>query len=69
VEPDSILHEARRALFRAGVRRGFVTLAEIEAQLPSSSMTSAERWLLYFSLNAIGVEIRGAGLSLASEAG
>jgi hypothetical protein len=40
------------------MRRGFVTVSEIALRLPPETMTSAERWLLYYSLNAIGVEIR-----------
>jgi len=67
VEPDSsLLHEARRSLFCAGVRRGFVTLDEIEQALPMSSMSSAERWLLHYCLNAIGVEIRPSVGALAA---
>jgi hypothetical protein len=59
VELDSsFLHEARRSLFSSGIRRGFVTVEEIEQALPPGSMSSAERWLLYYSLGAIGVEIR-----------
>jgi len=59
LEP-SLLHEARRRLFSAGIRRGYVTTAEIDRALPLTSMSAAERWLLYYSLNAIGVEIRQA---------
>ena len=46
-----------------------MTIAEIDEALPLSSMTSAERWLLYYSLNAIGVEIREGSrvLEIASE--
>jgi len=59
VEPESsFLHEARRSLFSSGVRRGFVTIEEIDRALPLKSMSSAERWLLYYSLSSIGVEIR-----------
>jgi hypothetical protein len=59
VEPESsFLHEARRSLFSVGVRRGFVTIEEIDRAFPLRSMSSAERWLLYYSFNAIGVEIR-----------
>ena len=70
MEPDSsLLHEARRSLFSSGFRRGFVTIDEIDEALPLRSMSSAERWLLYYSLNAIGVEIRGDSrvLEAASE--
>jgi len=74
---SSFLHEARRSLFSSGVRRGFVTLDEIELATPLSTMSSAERWLLFYSLNAIGVEIRsgtheysgGESLEAASEIG
>jgi hypothetical protein len=68
---SSLLHEARRSLFSSGVRRGFVTVEEIDRALPLTSTSSAERWLLYYSLNAVGVEIRlGSGArDAASELG
>jgi len=70
VESDSsLLHEARRGLFSAGVRRGFVTAEEIERAVPLKSTSSAERWLLYYSLNAIGVEIRLGSRALRSDPG
>jgi hypothetical protein len=52
-------HEARKKLFARGVRRGWVTLEEIEAALPEGALTPSERWLLFYSLRAAGVEIRG----------
>ncbi len=51
-------HEARKALFRVGIRRGILTVAEIERALPAGTLSPSERWLLYFSLRAAGVEIR-----------
>jgi hypothetical protein len=67
VESDSsFLHEARRSLFSTGVRRGFVTIEEVDRALPMSSTSSAERWLLFYSLNAIGVEIRRGSAALES---
>jgi hypothetical protein len=51
-------HQARKALFRAGIRRGWLELAEIERALPPASLSPAERWLLLYSLRAAGVEIR-----------
>ena len=35
-----------------------MTVGEIDRAVPLKSMSSAERWLLYYSLNAIGVEVR-----------
>ncbi|MHB8417225.1 MAG: hypothetical protein ACYDCL_04055 [Myxococcales bacterium] len=52
-------HRARKRLFAQGLRRRYVTVDEIENALPSGSLTAAERWLLYYSLRAAGVEIRG----------
>ena len=50
-------HKARKALFTKGIRRGFLTLAEIDDALPAGSLTDAERWLLFYSLHAARVEI------------
>jgi hypothetical protein len=62
VKPGSESHEARKALFQLGIRRGNLTLAEIDRALPPGSLSPAERWLLFFSLRAAGVEIRdGSG--------
>ncbi|HUB10283.1 MAG TPA: hypothetical protein VMB50_24980 [Myxococcales bacterium] len=52
-------HRARKRLFAQGLRRRWVTVEEIEEALPAGSLTAAERWLLYYSLRAAGVEIRG----------
>lgn len=51
-------HKARKALFTRGLRRGFLTLDEIDEALPAGSLTDAERWLLFYSLHASRVEIR-----------
>ena len=51
-------HRARKELFQRGIRRGTLTVQEIERALPEGSLTDAERWLLYYSLRASGVEIR-----------
>ena len=51
-------HGARKALFARGIRRGFLSLDEIDEALPSGSLTDAERWLLFYSLRAARVEIR-----------
>lgn len=57
--------EARKALFRQGIRRGHLSLDEIERALPPGSLSPAERWLLHYSLRAAGVEIRdGEGASV-----
>lgn len=54
-------HEARKALFQLGIRRGHLSLDEIDRALPSGSLSPAERWLLFYSLRAAGVEIRDRG--------
>jgi hypothetical protein len=51
-------HKARKALFARGIRRGFLSLDEIDEALPSGSLTDSERWLLFYSLRAARVEIR-----------
>ncbi len=50
-------HEARKALFQLGIRRGTLTLDEIDRALPPGSLSPAERWLLFYSLRAAGVDI------------
>ena len=50
-------HKARKALFTRGIRRGFLTLDEIDEALPPGSLSDAERWLLFYSLHAARVEI------------
>jgi len=50
-------HKARKALFTRGIRRGFLTVEEIDEALPPGSLTDAERWLLYYSLHAARVEV------------
>lgn len=51
---------ARKALFAKGLRQGRLTTQEIEAALPTGTLTASERWLLYYSLRASQVEIVGA---------
>ncbi len=51
-------HRARKELFQRGIQQGSLTVQEIERALPAGSLTDAERWLLYYSLRASGVEIR-----------
>lgn len=58
MKPGSQAHEARKALFQIGLRRGHVSVREIDDALPSGSLSPAERWLLFYSLRAAGVEIR-----------
>jgi hypothetical protein len=50
-------HKARKALFTKGIRRGFLSLDEIDEAVPPGSLTDSERWLLFFSLHAARVEI------------
>jgi hypothetical protein len=58
VRPGSESHEARKTLFQVGIRRGWLDLAEIDRALPAGCLTPPERWLLFYSLRAAGVEIR-----------
>ncbi len=51
-------HEARKALFQLGIRRGHLSLDEIDRALPPGSLSPSERWLLFYSLRAAGVDIR-----------
>jgi hypothetical protein len=63
-------HEARKALFQLGIRRGHLTLDEIDRALPAGSLSPSERWLLFYSLRAAGVEIRdreGASVAVPRE--
>jgi hypothetical protein len=53
-------HRARKELFQRGIRQGSLTVQEIEEALPVGSLSDAERWLLYYSLQAAGVEVRDA---------
>lgn len=58
-------HQARKALFQLGIRRGHLTVGEIDRALPQGSLSPSERWLLFYSLRAAGVEIRDdRGLAL-----
>jgi len=58
-------HEARKRLFQVGIQRGHLTTDEIDRALPSGSLSPSERWLLFYSLRAAGVEIRdGRGVPL-----
>ncbi len=58
MKPASESHEARKTLFQTGIRRGWLELAEIDRALPAGSLSPPERWLLFYSLRAAGVEIR-----------
>jgi hypothetical protein len=58
VKGASESHEARKALFQLGIRRGHLSLDEIDRALPQGSLSPSERWLLFYSLRAAGVEIR-----------
>jgi hypothetical protein len=61
VKLGSESHEARKALFQLGIRRGHLTLDEIDRALPPGSLSPSERWLLFYSLRAAGVDIRDRG--------
>lgn len=70
MKPASGTHEARKALFQLGIRRGHLTLDEIDRALPAGSLSPSERWLLFYSLRASGVEIRdrdGGAVQIPSE--
>ena len=58
VRSGSESHEARKALFQVGIRRGWLALAEVDRAMPAGSLSPSERWLLFYSLRAAGVEIR-----------
>lgn len=64
-QPNSKLHLARLRLFQRAVRRGYVTMDEIDHALPSGTLSSSERWLLHYSLESLGVEIHFDGEVLA----
>ena len=61
-ETETESHAARRELFVRGVRRGYLTVQEIEEALPEGSLSPSERWLLYYSLRAANVDVRGLRL-------
>jgi hypothetical protein len=70
VKGASESHEARKALFQLGIRRGHLSLDEIDRALPQGSLSPSERWLLFYSLRAAGVEIRdreGASIEVPRE--
>ena len=59
-------HRARKELFQRGIQQGWLSVQEVERALPSGSLSDAERWLLYYSLRASGVELRdGDGREVA----
>ncbi len=47
-------------LFKRGLRRGFLTVQEIEGALPPGALTAAERWLLYYCLREAEIQLRDA---------
>jgi hypothetical protein len=61
-DTETETHAARRELFRKGMRQGYLTVREIEESLPEGSLSPPERWLLYYSLRAAKVEVRGLQL-------
>jgi hypothetical protein len=70
VKAASESHEARKSLFQLGIRRGHLTLDEIDRALPPGTLSPSERWLLFYSLRAAGVEIRdrdGASVDVPGE--
>ncbi len=55
---SSATHRARKELFQRGIQEGSLTVSEIERAVPKGSLSDAERWLLYYSLRAAGIEIK-----------
>jgi hypothetical protein len=51
-------HRDKIHLFQEGLRRGFVTSQEVDAVFFEDQANDAERWLLYYSLQAAEIEIR-----------
>ena len=71
-DTHSFSHAARKALFARALRRGWLRLDEIDAALPSGTLSEAERWLLLASLRAANVQLRdqaGRPLSAAPNKG
>jgi len=61
-------HRIRKDLFIRGIRRGWISVDEVDRVLPPGLLTAAERWLFYFSLFSADVELRDdAGHVLALE--
>jgi len=65
--PDALArsHEARKALFKRGLRQGFVTAEELEEAMPHDRFEPLEIATLVYSLQACGIEIRPASGELA----
>ena len=59
-------HEARKALFKRGLRQGFVTEAELEEAMPHDRFEPLEIATLVYSLQACGIEIRPGSGALAN---
>lgn len=55
--PSSELQEARKALFKKGKRQGYLTFQEISEAIPEIMMSPADRWLLFYSLRAMGIQL------------
>lgn len=60
-------HSARMRLFQRGIREGRLTIEEVEQTLSSEPFSDEDRWLLYYSLRAAGVEIRPGSDGAARE--
>ncbi len=54
---SSELQEARKALFKKGKRQGYLTFQEISEAIPEIMMSPADRWLLFYSLRAMGIQL------------
>ena len=52
---------ARKELFARGIKAHRLSEEEIDQALPDGTLSPMERWLLYYSLRAAGVEIDPAG--------
>ena len=66
--PTSELQEARKALFKKGKRQGYLTFQEISAAIPEDMMSPAERWLLFYSLRAMGIQLLDVDVDVSFKA-
>ena len=60
---SSELQEARKALFKKGKRQGYLTFQEISEAIPEIMMSPADRWLLFYSLRAMGIQLIDVDIS------
>ncbi|MDR0966363.1 MAG: RNA polymerase sigma factor region1.1 domain-containing protein [Myxococcales bacterium] len=61
----SAFQEARKELFKKGRQQGYLTFQEISDALGEALMTPADRWLLFYSLRAMGIQLLDMDIDLA----